>query len=68
MLLQQVEGILYQVTELTTTSRQEEECLHELVGIVPIIASLLVSLLISTSFSYNIILKILYTKKKFLTV
>ncbi|KAK2385817.1 AUGMIN subunit [Trifolium repens] len=37
----QVERILYQVTELTTTSRQEEECLHELLGIVPIIATLL---------------------------
>ncbi|GAU16321.1 hypothetical protein TSUD_116700 [Trifolium subterraneum] len=39
----QVERILYQVTELTTTSRQEEEFLHELLGIVPIIATLLVS-------------------------
>ncbi|WJX36467.1 hypothetical protein P8452_24341 [Trifolium repens] len=38
---QQVEKILYQVTELTTTSRQEEECLHELLGIVPIISTLL---------------------------
>ncbi|XP_004499648.2 QWRF motif-containing protein 7 [Cicer arietinum] len=37
-----VERILYQVTELTTTSRQEEECLQELLGIVPVIATLLV--------------------------
>ncbi|XP_057457417.1 QWRF motif-containing protein 7 isoform X2 [Lotus japonicus] len=37
----QVERILYQVTELATTSKQEEEYLQELLGLVPIIATLL---------------------------
>ncbi|XP_027333036.1 QWRF motif-containing protein 7 isoform X2 [Abrus precatorius] len=37
----QVERILYQVTELTTTHKQEEEYLKELLAIVPVVAALL---------------------------
>ncbi|CAI8595821.1 unnamed protein product [Vicia faba] len=37
----QVERILYQVTELTTTSKQEEECLHQLLPMISIITTLL---------------------------
>ncbi|KAK7322453.1 hypothetical protein VNO77_25833 [Canavalia gladiata] len=45
----QIERILYQVTELITTLKQEEEHLQELLGIVPLIATLLVSF--ASSFS-----------------
>ncbi|KAH1110999.1 hypothetical protein AAZX31_04G112700 [Glycine max] len=37
----QVERILYQITELTTTLKQEEEYLQELLGLVPVISTLL---------------------------
>ncbi|KAK7401439.1 hypothetical protein VNO78_12924 [Psophocarpus tetragonolobus] len=36
-----VERTLYQITELTTTLKQEEECLQELLGLVPVITTLL---------------------------
>ncbi|KAK7271563.1 hypothetical protein RJT34_27570 [Clitoria ternatea] len=37
----QVERVLYQVTELTTALKQEEEHLQKLLGIVPVISALL---------------------------
>ncbi|KAK7259779.1 hypothetical protein RIF29_25393 [Crotalaria pallida] len=46
----QVERILYQVTELTTASKHEEEYLQELLEIVPMIVTLLVSLAIASPF------------------
>ncbi|KAH1128496.1 hypothetical protein AAZX31_06G297000 [Glycine max] len=36
-----VERILYQITELTTTLKQEEEYLQKLLGLVPVISTLL---------------------------
>ncbi|XLR49023.1 hypothetical protein S83_033683, partial [Arachis hypogaea] len=37
----QVERILYQVTELITTSKQEEEYLQDLMEVVPMITTLM---------------------------
>jgi len=42
-LFQQVERILYQITELTTTLKEEEEYLEELLTLLPIISTSLVS-------------------------
>jgi len=52
-LFQQVERILYQITELTTTLKQEEEYLQKLLGLVPVISTLLVSLTLHTLLSLS---------------
>jgi len=57
-LFQQVERILYQITELTTTLKQEEEYLQELLGLVPVISTLLVSL----TYTLSVLISINKTK------